>query len=81
MFRIHLPRRNWIKEQIVYHETIKEVLNSVETWMGEIIDGEHLIIEYTDTQQDSRVDRAKPCGICGVIHGLKWDGECRRPGE
>jgi len=81
MFRIHLPRRNWIKDQICYHETIKEVLNSVETWMGEIIDGEHLIIEYTDTKHGSGFNRAIVCGICGVVHGLKWDGECRRPGE
>ena len=33
------------------------------------------------SQQASGVDRATPCGICGVVHGLKWDGECRRPGE
>ena len=49
--------------------------------MGEIIDGEHLIIEYTDTKHGSGFNRAIVCGICGVVHGLKWDGECRRPGE
>jgi len=53
MFKIHLPRRSWIKIQLEHHETIKEILTSVEVWMGEIIDGEHIIIECVDTAVQS----------------------------
>ena len=51
MFRIHLPRRDWNTLQIVERATIKEVLRETETWLGEIVGGEHLIIEYADFVQ------------------------------
>ena len=48
MFRLHVPHRKWEKEQIISVETIPEVVEELWKWLPEIINQEHIIIEYKD---------------------------------
>ena len=47
MFKLHLPHRKWEKEQIIFAETISEVIEEIWKWLPEIVEQEHIIIEQT----------------------------------
>ena len=71
-----------VSKKVVEHRRKVVVTCAEDCWCWDI-DALLTIIEVLKSdapQQSSGVDRGIPCEIC-VVHGLKWDGERRRPGE
>ena len=57
MFKLHLPYRNWgqgysIQTQIISVETISDVVESIWDWLPELVDQEHIIIEYVKSVKE-----------------------------